>query len=118
MYAEEDKFLQDFYDKGNIGLIRFDSPPKVTFGKERLVNYTTDKARVGAVFYRVIIDSLGNHSCLHFVNADNSLLIEQANQIVNTLKFHPAILHGKGIWSTMYITVRFNYAKLKKLPLP
>ncbi|MDB5236077.1 MAG: hypothetical protein JWR44_3070 [Hymenobacter sp.] len=114
VYAAEDKFLQDFYSKGNIGLIRFSIAPSVTFGKEQLVTYTTSKDSVGAVMYRVVIDSWGNTSCLRLVHANNNLIIEKANRLVNTLKYHPAEVNNRTILSTMYVVVRFQNSKPKQ----
>ncbi len=114
LYAAEDRFWKSFIDKGNVGLMLFDVPPKVTSGKEKLVNYTGSKDKTGTVMYRVIVDKDGSATCLKLEYTSNSLLVEDANQIVSTLRFAPALLGGKGIRSTMNFTVRFYEAESRK----
>lgn len=111
LYAAEDRFWKAFNDKGNAGLILFDVPPRVTFGKEKLINYTGNKDKTGTVMYRVVVDKDGSTSCLKFEHASNGLLVEEANQIVQTLRFAPALLRDKGIKSTMHVIVRFYEEK-------
>ncbi|SFQ56739.1 hypothetical protein SAMN04515668_2975 [Hymenobacter arizonensis] len=113
IYEVEDKFWAAYLDKGLRGLILFDRYPEIAFGKDRLINYTDDKERIGAVMYIVLIDSLGKPSCLRFAYTNNPLLVEEANQIAKKLTFTPASTGGKGVNSTMNIIVRF-YAEPPK----
>ena len=109
LYAIEDKFRE-----GKIGLILFDVPPRVISGMEKLNNYTGSKDKTGTVMYGVVIDEVGRASCLKFASTTNKLLIEEANSIVQSLRFAPALLRGKGIKSTMYVAVRFYEIKPKR----
>ncbi len=109
IYGADDRFKE-----GKIGLILFDVPPKVTFGMEKLNNYTGSKDKTGIVVYRVVIDDVGNVSCLKFSGTTNKLLVDEATSIAESLRFAPALLHGKAIRSTMYVTVRFYQDKPKK----
>ncbi|WP_460550477.1 energy transducer TonB [Hymenobacter daeguensis] len=114
LYAKEDSTWKAWNDEGRVGLIVFDVPPRVVFGKEKLTNYSDTRDKAGAVMYRVRIDSLGNPSCLRVVHADNTLLVAEANRIMETLKFSPAQQHGRSIDATMHVTVRFYSGKPPK----
>ena len=81
---------------------------------EKLNNYTGSKDKTGTVMYGAVIDEVGRTSYVKFASTTNKLLIEEANSILQSLRFAPALLRGKGIKSTMYVAVRFYEIKPKR----
>jgi hypothetical protein len=102
LYAQEDAFTAR-----KVGFIWFEKAPEIMGGRGQLVRYHAPKDSVGAASFRVLIDARGNPLCLRWRRVTSEVIRGNANALVSTLRFTPALRQGKGIPVSMTLVVRF-----------
>lgn len=75
---------------------------------EKLKKETRKVKEEGKVFVRFVVDTLGNVYCAKAIKSDNELLNIRAIEIVEGVKFSPAMNRGQKVIAPMVLPITFG----------